>query len=265
MQNHSKSLFLSLSIHALILLGLLGLYKYKFSSVTPASKEKKICIHLKCIQEKALNSQKTKIQKKIIPSPKKVIKKVVVRKKKIIKRTKVVKKPKIIRKPKPVHKLVHKKIPLKKIVKKEKPEVIEKAVVISEPDVNLKSTIKNTEPVKETLQIKETILQVAQNEAPKRKTSNKEQYLTENLTKISELIKENLYYPRTARKRGIEGSVIVRFILHTDATVTQITTISSSSGILTRAAIKTIAELSGKFPKPSTELTLSVPITYSLH
>ena len=95
--------------------------------------------------------------------------------------------------------------------------------------------------------------------------SEKELYLKNNLYKIAALIQENLYYPRRARKRGIQGSVSVRFMLHKDGTVTQITTISSNSGVLTRAAIKTIAELSGKFPKPNQKMVLVVPINYRLN
>lgn len=241
MLNHSKSLLLSLSIHALILLSLFGLYKYTFSSVKPAQQEKKICIHLACVKEQ------TSVKKKI----NRPIKEVSQPKRKVVKKTP--KKPKVI----------HKKVPLKKKIKKEEPKVVQKPVTIPEP-AKIVETSEVTEPIEQTQKVQK-VMEPAHNRVVQKKRSDKEQYLKENLTKISALIKENLYYPRTARKRGIEGSVTVRFILHEDATVTQITTISSSSGILTRAAIKTIAELSGKFPKPSKELMLSVPITYSLH
>lgn len=242
MLNHSKSLFLSLFVHALIVLSLFVLYKYVSTSIKPTEKETKICVHLKYLKQKVTAEQKTAIHKKIIPKQTKVRKVKPLHKKVVKKIVKVKKAP--VKKPE----VVQEKIPMKQKIKEKEAESIEKIAM----PTNQKSQ-------------REKKTKIVQNEIFEKKISDKEQYIKENLTKISNLIKENLYYPRTARKRGIEGSVTVRFILHKDATVTQITTISSNSGILTRAAIKTIAELSGKFPKPSSELTLSVPIKYSLH
>ncbi|WP_049765261.1 energy transducer TonB [Sulfurimonas autotrophica] len=199
-------------------------------------------MNLTRIKQKAVVAQKQKVQKSK-PLHKKIVKKPVIHKKAPAKKPKRVKK----------------KVPLKKEIKKEEPKVIEKPI---EP-------IKSVEPAEQPPQIEKKTEVVANkivaNEIPQKKMSDEEQYLENNLAKISQLIKENLYYPRMARKRGIQGSVTVRFMLLKDATVTQITTISSNSGILTRAAIKTIAELSGKFPKPKTDLMLTVPIQYSLH
>lgn len=90
-------------------------------------------------------------------------------------------------------------------------------------------------------------------------------YYEENLQKISQLLEENLYYPRSARKRREEGVVIVEFILQTDATVKDTKVIESQSDILSRAAMKTIEDLSGIFPKPKESLRLRVPITYKLN
>ena len=39
------------------------------------------------------------------------------------------------------------------------------------------------------------------------------EYIDENVLKIRELISDNLYYPRSARKRGIVGDVLVKFTL----------------------------------------------------
>ena len=91
-----------------------------------------------------------------------------------------------------------------------------------------------------------------------------EEYMNENLEKIVVLLQENLYYPRRARKRALQGEVIVLFTLSKDAKVAKVDIISSPSEILSRGAIKTIENLSYKFPKPKEELELRVPITYSL-
>lgn len=90
------------------------------------------------------------------------------------------------------------------------------------------------------------------------------QYLDENKDLIVKLLKENLYYPRSAVKRGIIGEVVVKFTLTKDSLVHSLETISSKSDILSRGALKTISNLSGKFPAPKEEITLIVPINYAL-
>jgi protein TonB len=91
-----------------------------------------------------------------------------------------------------------------------------------------------------------------------------QEYIQNHLAEIRELLEENLYYPRRARKRGVVGEVIVKFTLSTDATVHSIEVLSSKNEILSRAAIKTIEDLSGDFPKPPQETILHVPINYRL-
>ena len=204
-------------------------------------------MNLASVKEEPLATQKQKVESFHKKTVKNLVKKMKKKKSKVIK--------------KPVKK-IKKKVPLYKKIKKEEPKIIEKSV---EP-------IKAVEPVASVEQQRQTEKKtevvenkMTPNDIPQKKVSDEEEYLEDNLAKIAKLIKDNLYYPRVARRRGIEGSVTVRFMLLKDATVTQITTISSSSGILTRAAIKTIAELSGKFPKPKKDLMVSVPIQYSLH
>ena len=242
MLNHSKSFLFSLVVHALILLSLFSVYENIFSSTKPIHQEKEICVHLASMKQETDTKQKHKVQNQQ-QIHKKIVKKTIADKKVPVKKTKQIKK----------------KVLLKKEMRKEEPKVIEKP---AEP-------IKSVEPAQTQPQVeKKTEVvdnKIVANEIFQKQMSDKEQYLENNLAKIATLIKENLYYPRMARKRGIQGAVTVRFMLLKNATVTQITTISSSSGILTRAAIKTIAELSGKFPKPKTDLMLTVPIQYSLH
>jgi protein TonB len=59
--------------------------------------------------------------------------------------------------------------------------------------------------------------------------------------------------------------VVVKFTLQKDAQVTDIKIISSQNDILSRGARKTLENLSGEFPRPEEALTLTVPISYSLH
>jgi protein TonB len=90
------------------------------------------------------------------------------------------------------------------------------------------------------------------------------EYINNHEDEIRELINDNLYYPRKARKRRLQGEVKVKFVLSLDAKVSNITIISSKSDILSRAAIKTLENLSQKFPKPSEELIVNIPIIYKL-
>ena len=77
-------------------------------------------------------------------------------------------------------------------------------------------------------------------------------------------MQDNLYYPRRARKKGITGEVMVKFTLGVDAIVSNVEVLKSEKEILSRAAIKTIQDLSGEFPKPDEALSISVPISYKL-
>ncbi|OHE03829.1 MAG: hypothetical protein A2513_09510 [Sulfurimonas sp. RIFOXYD12_FULL_33_39] len=97
------------------------------------------------------------------------------------------------------------------------------------------------------------------------KKTQSDEYIKVNMQKISQLLKENLYYPMSARKRNITGFVKIKFTLKTNAQAININIEESSSDILSRAAIKTIEGLSGKFPKPKEEVTLSTAIEYDLN
>ena len=155
----------------------------------------------------------------------------------------------------------------KKLTKKKKPtpkKIIPKVVkkVILLPDMP-----KPVEEDKPTPQVEEKLNKIEKKEVLEVKEPSKtpeQVYIDKNIEKIVQLLQENLYYPRRARKRGIQGEVIVKFILSKNAEVTSCEIVASKKEILSRAAIETIKSLSGKFPKPKEELTLSVPISYSL-
>ena len=94
---------------------------------------------------------------------------------------------------------------------------------------------------------------------------NEERYKEKNLAKIVEILQENLYYPRRARKRGVEGKVIIRFTLSRTSDILDIKVLSSKSEILSRSAIQTIKNIKNKLPNPKKEITIKVPVVYSLH
>jgi protein TonB len=95
--------------------------------------------------------------------------------------------------------------------------------------------------------------------------SPEDAYIQEHINEIMALLKKNLYYPRMARKRGIEGEVLVRFELLENGDIRDVTVLEAERDILARAAVTTIERLEGRFPLPKETLTLNVPIVYRLH
>lgn len=170
--------------------------------------------------------------------------------------------------PKPV--VQEKQIEPKKVKKAEIPkEIAEKKKETADEVVDIKpSLVKQTE--KEVVaepkpEVKEKPPVQTVDDTLMSKKAPQEEYIEINMQKIAQLLEENLYYPMSARKRNITGLVKVSFTLGVDAKVDNIKIIESGSDILSRAAVKTIEDLSTKFPKPTKELTLSVPINYNLN
>ena len=228
MNRHTPSFVVSVFVH--VAFAAIVFFLYKTTVVLNAQKEKeRVCIHLQTVQtlKPVVKLEKPKPLKKK-HTPKKVIKS----------------KPK----PKPKPQVIKKE---KKIQEEVKPKIVQ--ALEEETEV---------ETVEEMIQ--KTSLAPPKPIVPLSKPTVQELYIDKNLQKISQLLSENLYYPRRARKRGIEGVVNVDFTLDTDAVVSDIDVTSSSDDILSRAAIKTLENLSGEFPRPKETLRLSVPIHYSL-
>ena len=225
MIRNTPSFLISIIIHSLLLVAFFYTYKY-VSSLSSEKDDEKVCLKLTCIVEKHKEHVKEK------PAPKKIIPKTV--------------KPKVEK-------------PKKEVVKKIIPKPLTVPVVkeIVEPEV---------EPeVVYVEEIEEEVMEILPIESQEeQEIAQEEQYMDEHIQEIVRLLSENLYYPRSARKRGVVGEVIVKFCLATDATVSSVEVISSKSEILSRAAKKTIEDLSGEFPRPPEELVLHVPINYEL-
>jgi len=226
MIRHTPSFFISLIVHLLLLVAFFFTYTY-VRSLPSSLDDEIICIQLQCV---AHEKRTPPIKKPKSPEP---------IKSKPVKPT--IEKPKVV-KPKEVKTL------------KKAPEKTLSVPVIQE-------NVKPLEKPKETL-----VFEVPQEESSQEEKAIAQQkvYMDENIKKIVQLLSENLYYPRSARKRGVVGEVVVKFSLGVDAHVHSIEVVSSQSEILSRAAIKTIKELSGKFPRPSEEFILQVPIKYEL-
>lgn len=263
MIRHSSSFLISLILHFALVIVIF--YTYKAVTHKEVVKEKKVKIMLCSLPQvkKEVNIKPKNETKKLIPEIKRETLKPKVEPK-VIKALTPPKKQ--IEKPKP------KPLPKPKVKKKIKP--VEKKVVIPEPEIKktiekepvpLKEEVLKTEEPIQTLPSQNTpMLEKPTESLEAKKVRLEQEYISEHIKKISKLLSENLYYPRSARKRNIQGKVMVKFKLSTSAEAYDIEVISSKNKILSRAAIKTIQNLSSKFPSPNEELLLHVPITYKL-
>lgn len=235
MIRHSNSFLISLFIHAILLLTLF--FAWKSYSEVKKEEQEKICLKL-CSVELSKEVSEPKEAKMNEAAPKNRQKE-----------------PKRVKKALKEEPAAQKKIEITDEAKEIKAAIVEliKGELIAE--IVPKRLIKIEKP---TVGQKVDDVKLMQ-EVPK------DDYIEINMQKISQLLKENLYYPMSARKRNITGSVKVSFTLGVDAKVYNIKIVESESDILSRAAIKTIEDLSTKFPKPTKELTLSVPINYNLN
>jgi len=240
MIRHSSSFLISIFLHLLILVAVFFVYD-KFISQPVEPEEKHICIDLCTITPKT----QEKPLKKVVPKPSK--------------QPEPIKKKKVAEK-KVVQKKVQSKVPLKKEFIKVEEELIEPKPI--------EKKIEQVAPVQEEyLESKIVEKSELQEDIETQEEKNKRlenEYIDENIHKIREMISENLYYPRRARKRGVVGEVVVKFHLLKDASVNKVTVVSSEHEILSRAAIKTIENLTLRLPQPKTTLILHVPIVYSL-
>jgi len=242
---HTPSLTFSIVVHVVAVLIFVLIYKSANSLINKVEKEKRVCLILNICMPKM-----EEIPQKVVKVQKKELQKRVTR----VTRVKI---PKKIKAQKKIKTVVKKKVP---IVQKRVEEKIQEVVVkkvISKKEEEIPKIIAQT--VQKT-----SIVQPVEEPVILPQKTNQEKYIDNHLQKISQLLSENLYYPRRARKRGVTGKVIVKFNLSNKAIVNNIEVVKSQSELLSRAAIKTIQNLSGKFPKPDENIVLQVPIVFSL-
>ena len=242
MIRNGRALFISLVIHGSLAAAAI-FAMYSFSKKEKPGQEAKICISLKQYAQpvaKAPVIEKPKEQ----PKPKPVEKKVKqVKKPEPVKPKKVVKK--VVPEPAPIV------LPEEKVIEETAEEVAEVAEeTVEQATQEVESTV--TAAAKE---VSEEVVPVM---------SAGDAYLQEHLAVIAALLRENLYYPRIARKRGITGEVVVAFELQSNGEALDVNVKSGQHAILNKAAVKTIERLSGRFPKPEQPITLHVPIRYEL-
>lgn len=229
MNKYIKSLLLSLLIHSLLVAAVLYAYEKRDKLLSNDKEPKKIVLHLASLQTE---SKKADIVKKNPSQP---------HKKRVLKK----KRPHL------------KKIPkIKKIEKRRKIKKQESVKPVEKKQQTQKRVVHATVKKSKTGALKKRVVT---------KESQKQKYIDLHLHEIVTLLQNNLYYPRRARERGIEGEVVVSFTLQKSGEVTGLVVLSSTKDILSRAAIKTLKDLSGKFPKPAEKIKLKLPIKYILN
>lgn len=232
---YSKSLLVSLLIHLFLLVVVFFSYKEVSQYLHERKHECSCCsttINLSAVETKRVEpvkkiEQKEQVKKEIIP--KKVEKKL----------------------PKKV-----KETPPKKIEKKIKVPLKTKEILLDQNTTKIATQTKAESPKEQHCQT-----DVITAKAPQQKA---DEYIASHISEIVTLLKDNLQYPRRARRKKIEGVVKVRFTLTKSAQVINIQVLESKYEILSNAAIKTIEELKGKMPQPKEDLILTIPINYDL-
>jgi periplasmic protein TonB len=232
---YSNSLVLSLLIHAVLAAAIFISYK----AIVAYSHDQE---HLCACCTTTINLNTVKIEKPVV-KPQKEIPKQEEQVKKTIQKQKV------------------KEVPLIKPEQKvQQKEIIEQKVVLQQEENNETKAIVQNKVQKEDADTHcET--EVVVQKSPEELT---DKYLSLHVSEIVALLKKNFYYPRRARQQGTEGIVKIKFTLSTQAKVSNIEVVESKYEILSDAAVETIQSLEGKLPKPDEELTLTIPINYSL-
>jgi periplasmic protein TonB len=88
------------------------------------------------------------------------------------------------------------------------------------------------------------------------------EYMKEHFSYIRDIIFQHIRYPEEAKQKGLEGKVLVAFVIMEDGTVKDIKIIASSGfELLDKSAVETI-KVSAPFPKPPAHAELRLPITY---
>jgi protein TonB len=88
------------------------------------------------------------------------------------------------------------------------------------------------------------------------------EYLQEHFTYIRDIIFQHMKYPEEAKHKGLEGKVLVAFVIMEDGNVKDIKILTSSGfEMLDKSAVETI-KTSAPFPKPPVHAELRLPINY---
>ena len=153
---------------------------------------------------------------------------------------------------------------IKKVEKKEITKEEKKVIPKPEPkpkSVEKKEVLKEQKEPKKEKEIKEDDKE--QEAIKKSSKSYEEEFLDEHLQKIVQLIQKNVVYPKRAKELNIQGKVFILFKISTKGEIEELKGISGHK-LLIKSAIKAIEKASKDFPQVKKEITIKVPIQYTL-
>ncbi|XPV69392.1 MAG: energy transducer TonB [Halarcobacter sp.] len=164
---------------------------------------------------------------------------------------------------------------IKKIQKpKKKKKIIKKVIKKVKPEKKIPKQIKDEiKPPKK--EIKKELQKVEKNNTLKKDESKKriksgenyqQKYIKNNLAHIIAAIKKYKNYPYQAKKRGMEGRVIIWCIITKDGKLKDIKIMEKSEfDILNQNSIDILKKASREFEAPQKDVILTIPFNYYLN
>jgi len=157
---------------------------------------------------------------------------------------------------------------IKPVIKKTQP-VTRKKIVKSVP-VKIKEAVPTKKIVHQSVS-KQAVLQVSQPVSPSAVvTDNTKEIEQQYSLHLRDLIAREKKYPKKAKRKRQQGTVIITFTVYSDGHIQNIS-IKQSSGnqLLDKNAISTIRHISGKLPLPDKidrqQWTFTLPLVYRLY
>ncbi|MFA7084601.1 MAG: energy transducer TonB, partial [Arcobacteraceae bacterium] len=90
-----------------------------------------------------------------------------------------------------------------------------------------------------------------------------QEFLDEHLQQIVKLIQQHIIYPKRAKSLNIQGEVLLKFKILISGEAENIEALKGHM-LLKNSALEAIEKASKSFPKVKKEITIQVPIVYSL-
>ncbi len=245
--NTITSFFISLTIHALLIAALFGWNKQE--TITPLPlQSKSIPLNLKMWEpQKVCTTSKMQPQTQMQKKPQPAVKKVQQTPKKSPPLTK-----------QKVHKIVEPKTQPRssKLLKQTQPQKTMPTPAASMPVQAAPAT--QAAPTAQKAPQKEP---KASPPPPKELASVSDELLAH----IRSLIQSSLRYPPMAKRLGIEGVVVVAFVLGEEGVVKSANILTPSGNkSLDARALQTVLELSGEYPRPEKAIDLRIPIAFNI-
>jgi len=187
--------------------------------------------------------------------------------KKIVKRKKIMEE---VKKPIPKRVIEPKPVLVPEIAKE--PEIIpEKEPLITQETTEVAETTSETEnPTEGESELAQADMSSETNNTSTNDTwdnsamAAQERYVKDHFAYIKDKIEKEIVYPRIARRRGLEGKVILSFVICEDGTVHDINIVEESGyTILDKNAVATVKR-AAPFPPPPVRAEIVLPLSYRL-